>query len=79
MDKINININSGLKIILDQVTPKAGFQLHVLTIDQVIGSGYIEDVRLKPPECASIPNGVVCSNVQGKLVSKQFEAANSAM
>ena len=79
MDKINININSGLKIILDQVTPKAGFQLHVLTIDQVIGSGYIEDVRLKPPECASNPNGVVCSNVQGKLVSKQFEAANSAM
>jgi len=74
-----VNINSGLKIVLDQVASKAGFQLPVLTVDHVIGGGYIGNVQLNPSECASISNYVACSNVQGKLVSEKFEAANSAM
>ena len=64
-----VNINSSLKIILDQVASKAGFQLPVLTVDHVIGGGYIGNVQLNPSECASISNYVACSNVQGKLVS----------
>ena len=74
-----VNINGGLKIVIYKVASKAVFQLPVVTVDHVIGSGYIENVRLNFSECASIPNGVVCSNVQEKLVSEQFKAPNSAM
>ena len=44
-----------------------------------IACPYIGNVQLNPSECASISNYVACSNVQGKLVSEKFEAANSAM
>ena len=74
-----VNINGGLKIVIYKVASKAVFQLPVVTVDHVIGSGYIGNVQLNPSECASIPNYVACSNVQGKLVSEKFEAANSAM
>ena len=33
---------------------------------------YLGNIQLNPSKCASIPSGVVCNNVQGKLVSVQF-------
>ena len=33
---------------------------------------YLGNVQLNPLECTSVPSGVVCNNVQGKLVSVQF-------
>lgn len=52
-----VNISCGLKLILDEVASKAGFQLPLLRVDHVIGSGYIGNVQLNLSECQSVPNG----------------------
>lgn len=63
-----ININSRLKIILDEVACKLGFHVAALVVDNEAGSGYTGNVQLNP----SMPNDVA-HNVQGKLSSEQLK------
>jgi hypothetical protein len=63
-----ININSRLKIILDEVACKLGFHVVALVVDNEVGSGYTGNVQLNP----SMPNDVE-HNVQGKLSSEQLK------